>query len=840
MVEKEIDFANTANPKKDSGASKTINFRSIEKKWQKKWADAKVFEVKEGKKNKYYTLEMYPYPSSSGLHMGHAFNYTICDIIARFKMMKGFNVLHPAGYDSFGLPAENASIKAGVHPKPFTDKSIESFMRQQKALGFSYDWTRNLKSHDIKYYKWNQYWFLQFLKNGLVYRKKSPVNWCPKCNTVLANEQVHQGKCWRHGDTDVEIKHLEQWFIKTTKYADELLEKIEGLDWPERIKAMQKNWIGRSEGSEIMFEVNGEKWPIFTTRADTIYGVTFMVVSAQHPKLDELVTKEQKKEVDKFLKKIKSTSEKDATELEKEGAFTGSYAKNPITGEKIPIWTGNFVVADYGSGMVMAVPAHDQRDFEFAKKYGIPIRWVIKPKNGESKKDEAYTEYGILEDSKEFSGMDSENAKWKITENLEKKKLARKTVNYKLRDWLVSRQRYWGTPIPVVYCDKCGIVGVDEKNLPVELPEKVKFGEGNPLAGNDSFVNTRCPKCKGKAKRETDTMDTFFDSAWYYLRFCDNLNNKMPFDKKKVDYWMPVDFYTGGAEHACMHLIYARFFTKALRDMKYLSFDEPFIKLFNQGMVHGADGTVMSKSKGNGVDPLDVSGKYGADALRMFLVSMAAPDKDTMWSDNGIEGIAKFVTKVFQYLKDVKVGKSSKRTEHKINLAIKEIGSDIENLRYNIAIIKLRMLFDSLEDEMSKNDLMSCIKLIAPFCPHIAEELWEKIGEKGFVSIASWPEFDENKIDEKIEQAEKNVDKTVGDIANILKIIKEKKGEEGEKVFIYVMPFELESYNSEVLSKRIGKEVKVFAVNDKNKYDPEGKAGKAKPGKPGIYVKELD
>jgi len=964
---------------------KEINFPKIEKKWQKRWEEKKVFEVSEsGKKKKYYILEMYPYPSSSGLHMGHAFNYTIGDILARYMRMKGFNVLHPMGYDSFGLPAENAAIKANTHPKKYTDDAIKNFIKQQKSLGLSYDWSRMLKSHDSEYYKWNQFLFLQFHKKGLAYRKKASVNWCGKCGTVLANEQVLDGKCWRHKDTEIEIRNLEQWFLKTTKYADELLREIDSLDWPERIKAMQKNWIGRSEGAEIDFEIDGKKWPIFTTRADTLFGVTFLVVSAQHPKLMEIVSDNQKEDVEKFVKKIKSTKQEDIDKLEKEGVFTGAYAKHPLTGERIPIWAGNFVVADYGSGMVMAVPAHDQRDFEFAKKYGINIKQVIAPlfvtdkgkdairedaktvvrdsvfaiikhwkedkyfcldwkkfgwksliiggidkgetaeeavrrevkeesgysdirsvipvgfenhgnyyaehknenryakfkaflielksdkreqvkeehtKNHEGKwidkskvKDflslannnyvwdtylngeRAYTDYGKLINSGPFSELQSDEAKEHMVNALVEKKLGRKKIQYKLRDWLISRQRYWGTPIPVIYCGSCGIVSVHEKDLPVLLPEKVKFGEGNPLEGNKKFLEVKCPKCNKIGRRETDTMILFFDSSWYFLRFADAKNKEKPFLKEKAEYWMPVDFYTGGAEHAVMHLIYARFFVKFLRDLGFLKLDEPFKRLFNQGMVHGEDGVVMSKSRGNVVDPLDISKKYGADALRVFLISMASPDKDFAWSSIGVESSWKLASKIFSYVKDVKIKKSSKKMEHKINLAIKKITENIESLKYNFAVINIRELLDILEDEISKTDLENIVKLVSPFMPHLTEELWEKIGNKGFVSLAEWPKYDEKKIDMKLEEQEKNLSKTVSDVLNVLKIVKEKQGKEGEKIYLYTIPGEYEGYDSGILSKKIGKEVKVYRVNDAEKYDPEGKAGKAKPGKPGIYV----
>lgn len=1057
----------------------TYNFRKIEKKWQKEWDEKKVFHIKENKnKKKCYVLEMFPYPSASGLHMGHALNYAIGDIYARFKRMQGMNVLYPMGFDALGLPAENAAIKAGEHPKPFTLRAIKNYERQMKEIGLSYDWSKTLSTMDPEYYKWNQYFFLKLLEKGLIYRKKAPVNWCPKCNTVLANEQVHGGKCWRHEDTEIEIKHLEQWFIKTTKYADELLDNIEELDWPERIKLMQKNWIGKSFGTEILFEINGEKWPIFTTRPDTLFGVTFMVISAQHPRLMELATKEQKKDVENFLKRIKSVSRKsmkDVEELDKEGVFTGSYAINPLSKEKVPVYAGNFVVADYGSGMVMAVPAHDQRDFEFAKKYNIPVKWVIKPdiasymviekslpkdkikdlgKYGDiniektdkdwgkfirvnvsiekennfikflennllsesedggawyadsinttnvlvfpkkhfiikDKKDyqdyvkyglsvgipkeqlnfelKAYTSFGKLINSNEFDGLDSDEAKEHITLALKEKKLGKKVVQYKLRDWLVSRQRYWGTPIPIIYCEKCkkrifdeaialhfydqntwdslvsgvmrietralnpeekdryfgniksgnyikainkltgkeeyfivtkfwilknlhelfenkevfegtfahttlprslkelekvysftpdyvsrinkngliawevekinpGIVPVPYNELPVKLPEKVAFGKGNPLTTSKNFLEVKCPKCNGKARRETDTMDTFFDSSWYYLRYCDNKNSKLPFDKKKVDYWMPVDQYIGGAEHACMHLIYARFFTKALRDLGFVNFDEPFKTLFNQGMLHGKDGEKMSKSKGNVINPDEVSKKYGMDTARLFLLSLASPEKDRDWSEEGILGSLKFMNKIISYFENVKIGKADAKTESKLNKTIKEITGQINAFEYNFAIINLREFFDFLPEETSRDVLEKYLKLLSPFCPHVAEELWHNLGNKTFISIEKWPAVDERKIDENLEDQEKAIETLADDINNILRIISS-KGEKPKKAFIYVIPKEKEIYSdSEILRKKTNLEIRIFAVNDKDKYDPKGVSSKTKPGKPGIYI----
>jgi leucyl-tRNA synthetase len=754
------------------------DFKTIQKKWQNKWEQSKIFEVKESsKKKKFYCLEMFPYPSGSGLHMGHAFNYTIGDIYARFKRMQGFNVLYPMGYDSLGLPAENAAIKANIHPKEYTETAVRNYIRQQKELGLSYDWTRMVKTHDPDYYKWDQWIFLKMFEKNLAYRKKAPVNWCPKCNSVLANEQVHNGKCWRHKETDVQIGHLEQWFFKITKYAEELYDDIDNLTgWPEEIKAMQKNWIGKSYGAEIKFTINGIDWPIFTTRPDTIYGVTFMVVSAQHPQLMSLVTKEQKKEVETFLKKIKSTSEKDFTDLEKEGAFTGSYAINPINNAKVPVYTGNFVVADYGAGMVMAVPAHDQRDFEFAKKYNIPIKVVIQPRNCElnaEKMSKAFTFDGILINSKDFDGMNNREAINEIPKFLEKKKLGKKVTNYKLRDWLISRQRYWGTPIPIIYCDNCGIVPVPEKDLPVKLPENVKFGEGNPLLTSKEFVETKCPKCKGKARRETDTMDTFVNSSWYFLRYTDTHNDKKIFDEKKAKYWLPIDLYIGGAEHACMHLIYFRFYTKFLRDLKLLNFNEPAVKLFNQGMVHGSDGAVMSKSRGNVVLPEEVSDKYGIDTARLFLMSQSTPNKDTLWSDKGIEGSFKFINRVMNYFGNFKEGKTSLRIENKLHKTIRDMTDDIENIKYNLAIIKLRMLFDAIEEEtISKSDASIFLQLLSPICPHVAEEYWEKLGNKSFISTSSWPEHNPKKINEKIEYIENLTYDTKKDILHVLELAK--------------------------------------------------------------------
>jgi leucyl-tRNA synthetase len=817
-----------------------INFAKIEQKWQKKWEEKKIFKVDEkSKKPKFYVVPMFPYPSASGLHMGHAIMYTIPDIYARFKRMNGFNLFHPIGYDALGLPAENAAIKNKTHPEDYTKKSTANFTKQLKSLGISYDWSRVVNTSNSDFYKWDQWIFLKMFERGIAYRKKSPVNWCPSCKTVLANEQAQGGICERC-KTHLEIKHLEQWFFKITNYAEELLDKIDNLDWPNKTKAMQKNWIGKSYGTEIDFEINEKKWPIFTTRPDTLFGVTFMVVSAQHTRLMDLVTDKQKKEVEKFIKKLKSVSEKELEDMEKEGVFTGSYATHPITNEKIPIYAGNFVIADYGSGMVMAVPAHDQRDFEFAKKYEIPIKVVIDPIGKEIEKPEkmssAYTEKGNLINSKEFNGIENEKAKEKITEYLRKKNLGRKVINFKLRDWLISRQRYWGTPIPIVYCEKCGIVPLLEKDLPIKLPREVKFGEGNPLLTNEKWINTKCPKCKGNAKRETDTMDTFVNSSWYFLRYCDSKNSKSIFDKNKVKYWMPIDQYFGGAEHACMHLIYCRFYTKFLRDLGLLDFDEPAKKLFHQGMLHGNDGNKMSKSLGNVIDPLDVIKEYSSDSLRLALMSFASPDSDTNWDEKVLIGSYRFLNKVYDYFKEVKISKSpDARTESKLNKTIKEVTDDIENFKYNLAIIKIRELFNSLPEGCSREVLGKSLKLLHPFCPHITEELWEKLEYKEFISISDWPIADEKKINEKFEKQEEAKEKIIEDILNIQKIV-ESRGEKKNKIYIYVLPNEKDFYNSIEISKRVGKDIEIFVVNDIKKYDPKGISKKSKPGKPGIYM----
>jgi len=775
----------------------SFDLSGVELKWQRRWSESEVFNVDlDSKREKCYVLEMFPYPSGAGLHMGHAFNYTIGDIYARFKRMHGFNVLYPMGYDSFGLPAENAAIKAGTHPKEYTDSAIANFKLQQRALGLSYDWSRVVSTCKPDYYRWNQYFFLKFFESGLVYRKAASVNWCPDCATVLANEQVHDGRCWRHNDMDVEQRNLEQWFIKTTKYAQELLDGVDDLEWPERIKLMQKNWIGRSEGVTLKFDVVDESGVVvdeietFTTRVDTVYGITYLVLAAEHPKVLEYVKgTELEAGVKEFVERVQGQSviERTAEGKEKNGMFLGRYFINPFTGEKCPLWVADYALFEYGTGAVMAVPTHDNRDFEFAKKYGLPMQVVISPEGETLNPDTlvaAYADDSVMVNSGSFNGLNNQDAKKAIADLAEAEGWGQRTVNFKLRDWLVSRQRYWGTPIPVVHCQSCGVVPVSIADLPVLLPDEVRFGEGNPLETNTDFVNTSCPKCGGSARRETDTMDTFFDSSWYYLRYCDSQNSDAPFASEKTDYWMPVDQYIGGAEHATMHLIYARFFTKALRDMGYLDFDEPFTRLFNQGMIHGEDGFVMSKSRGNIIDPKTIFEKYGIDATRFFLVSLAAPNKDMIWSSDAIEGSKRFINKIIRYFETVETGSSSPRVESKLNAVIHDVTEDISGFKYNFALRRIRELFDTLTPVEDRLTLESFLKLLHPFCPHITEEFWNRLGNADFLSISSWPSYDEEKIDPRFELEEELTAQVRQDIRQIRDIVKE----EPKEIKIYIAP----------------------------------------------------
>lgn len=777
------------------------DFKKIEKKWQEKWEKSGQFKAKtDFKKKKFYCLEMYPYPSGYGLHMGHLRNYSIGDCIARFKRMQGYNVLYPIGYDSFGLPAENAAIKEKVDPEEFTEKNIKFIKKQQKAMGLSYDWEREVKSHDVNYYKHEQELFLKFLEKGLAYKKKASVSFCPKCNTVLANEQVEDGKCWRCS-TEVEVKELEQWFFKITDYAEELLEDLKKLEWPERVKVMQKNWIGKSYGTFVDFKLvdSNKIIKVFTTRPDTLFGVTFIVYAPEHPKVMEYVKEtEYEERVKKFVRKVmvEERYTRSAEEQEKEGMFIGKYAINPVNGDKIPIYIANFVLLEYGTGVVMAVPAHDQRDFEFAKKYNIPIKQVIKPKEGKWDMRNAYVDEGLLVNSGEFDGLPNYEAMSEITRYLKKKELGEEAVQYRLKDWLISRQRYWGTPIPIIYCKKCGMVNA---KVPVKLPKNVKFtGRGNPLESVKEFVNVKCPKCDGNAKRETDTMDTFVDSSWYFLRYCNPKDEEM-FNREDVGYWMPVDQYIGGIEHACMHLLYARFFTKAIRDLGYHNIDEPFTRLLCQGMVT-KDGAKMSKSLGNVVDPMEIINKYGADTARIFILSAADPEKELEWDDKGVKACYNFLCGVHE-LKNKKNCKADKALENKMHKTIRDATKHIEEYNFNLAISCLMdyTRYLNAREKISKESFDVLLELLNPFAPHISSEL-----HKG--AIKKWPEFDERKIDEKLDALEKLESDVRSDVEAIKKLVKFKP----KKVKIFVAEeWKYELYNKlkELVEKNDGKEI---------------------------------
>jgi leucyl-tRNA synthetase len=925
-----------------------LDFAKIEKKWQDRWSKAGIFKVREDpKKRKYYVLEMFPYPSAAGLHMGHIRNYAMGDTVARYKRMQGFNVLYPMGYDAFGLPAENAAIKSKTHPKKYTEKAIAGIKKNQKALGLSYDWSREIATCYPEYYRWNQWFFVQMLKRGLAYRKKAPVNWCPRCNTVLANEQVEGGKCWRCG-SGVEIRNLEQWFLRITKYADRLLHGLKKIDWPENVKKMQENWIGRSEGTRIYFRIkDSEKTlSVFTTRPDTLFGITFMVYAPEHPDVLELVkgTKYEKR-VKRFINKVvlKEKFERTSEESEKEGMFIGRHVIHPVTGDELPIYIANFVLLEYGTGAIIAVPAHDQRDFMFAKKYGIDMKTVIVPssdnlsrakkslkelkrikeaadkagikfwllgglahafhvghvyrenndldlivkepgqqekfmkvleslgfrkksekkltgsllvytyKNGRGmevdtgpyagefglkdsdfeederelegvrcltlskryliefkkgmmkkrneEKDrldleylespQCYTGPGKMVNSQQFDGMGNVDAMDGITRFLEKKKAGKAVVEYKLRDWLISRQRYWGTPIPVVYCDKCGMQSVPEKDLPVLLPTNVKFkGEGNPLKKSENFLNSECPLCKGHARRETDTMDTFVDSSWYFLRYCSPRDKKSAFDRKAVKYWMPVDQYIGGVEHAVMHLMYARFFNMVLKDIGLLNFEEPFLRLFNQGIVY-KDGHKMSKSFGNVVTQEEMSKKYGIDTARVFLLFVASPESQLEWSEEGVQGAHRFLSRLYRLVHD-NAGKVSfgryrakctrdRILEAKLALTARRVSEHIEGFQFNLAISSVMDFVSHLQayaasPEVNGHLFGECLKvliqLISPFAPHIAEELWEMVGMKGLVSATEWP--DTGKVDENVIGIENIINQLGTDMEQVIRLAKVK------------------------------------------------------------------
>ena len=788
-------------------------FKEIEPKWQKFWDEQKLFRMDPAsEKEKYYCLMMFPYPSAA-LHVGHGRNYIIGDVVARYKMMKGLNVLTPMGWDAFGLPAENAAIKSNLHPRTSTLNNIKKMKNQLHQWGVGYDWEREINSCLPDYYRWTQWLFLQLYKKGLAYRKKAPVNWCPSCRTVLANEQVIEGRCERC-ETGVEQKDLEQWFFKITGYAERLLDDLKLLTrWPERVKIMQENWIGRSYGVRLDFVVadSNEKISCFTTRVDTLYGATYMVLAAEHPMIEKLIQDSpNKSKILSFIKKVKSQNvlERTSLEVEKEGVFLDRWVINPINGRKIPLWVANYVLVEYGSGAVMAVPAHDQRDFEFARKYNLPIEVVIdnpeKPLTAE-KINEAYVEDGVMVNSGDFNGLESKKAKEEMALYVEENEMGERTVNYRLRDWLISRQRYWGAPIPVVYCEDCGIVPVEEEDLPILLPEEVKFkpqGE-SPLKEVKEFVQTKCPRCGNLARREIDTMDTFVDSSWYFLRFLSPQDAEKPFDAELVNRWLPVDQYIGGVEHAILHLLYARFITKVLYDLGAVGFKEPFARLFTQGMII-KDGAKMSKSRGNVVSPDELITRYGADTVRLYTLFIGPPEKDAEWNDRAVEGAYRFLGRLWnrvtgyeQTFKAVpeekiifsRLSEGEQVLYRKVHQTIKKVSRDIEEaFHFNTAISACMELLNTISEfdaqafssttesaqpkvhrsadeaerfaarapgpaenarqlNLLRDALKKLIILLSPFVPHIAEELWQRLGGEPTVFRASWPEYDPEAIE---------------------------------------------------------------------------------------------
>ena len=761
--------------------------QQIEAKWQKVWDEQGAFQAQDGdaSRPKYYLLEMLPYPSGT-LHMGHMRNYTIGDAVARYKRMFGYNVLHPMGWDAFGLPAENAAIKNGTHPRDWTSVNIQEFRRVLKRFGFSYDWRREISTCEPEYYKWNQWFFLRMLENGIAYRKKSKVNWCPECLTVLANEQVIDGFCWRHETTQVEQKELDQWFFRITKYSEELLHDMSQLasGWPERVLVMQKNWIGKSKGTRLRFDVAGiseTSLEVFTTRVDTIYGASAIVVSAGHPQLGKLlegVPGRSAMEAQLKAMRQKSMRAADVATAEKEGFFTGRFAKNPFSGEQVPIWVANFVLAEYGTGAVMCVPAHDQRDYEFADKYGLPVKVVIQPLQGPplrpDRMSEACTEHGRLASSGPYSGLTTDQAIEKMTADATEKKFGAGETTYRLKDWGVSRQRYWGTPIPVIYCENDGMVPVPDDQLPVRLPEQLAIATAgqSPLASVSEFVNTKCPKCGGPARRETDTMDTFVDSSWYFYRYTDPHNDKAPYDPKKAGYWFPIDQYVGGITHAILHLLYSRFFCKVMRDLGLVKHDEPIARLFTQGMVQKG-GVAMSKSRGNVVGAIDMADKYGCDTGRMYTLFAAPPEKDLEWSEQGIEGSSRFLNRVYRLvekhaerLRSVSVDWNSptdmaqatakeKILVRRTHQTLKRVTNDFEvRWHFNTSIALVMELVNEfhaqepLDQDASpailKRVLSLTVLMLSPMTPHIAEEMWGILGNSGTISRQRWPQYRED------------------------------------------------------------------------------------------------
>lgn len=739
----------------------------IDEKWQKLWEENETYKFNpENLDKKLYTLEMFSYPSGAQLHAGHWFNYGPTDSWARLKRMQGYNVFQPMGFDAFGLPAENYAIKTGIHPQDSTLKNIETMEKQLKSMGAMFNWENEIVTCLPDYYKWTQWLFLKLYEKGLAYRKKAPVNWCPSCNTVLANEQVVDGACERCS-TEVTKKDLTQWFFKITNYGDELLDKLDALDWPEKTKSMQKHWIGRSYGAQVTFKVKDSdlQFDVFTTRVDTLNGVTYVVLAPENKLVDELTLPEYKEAVENYKEAAAKQSEieRQSNTKEKTGVFTGSYAINPINGKVVPIWISDYVLATYGTGCVMAVPAHDERDFAFATKFNLPIERVITDKDN-TNPELPYCEYGVLVNSGKFDGLTTDEAKKKIVEELEKDKLGEMKVNFRLRDWLVSRQRYWGAPIPIIYCDDCGIVPVPEKDLPVQLPYNVEFTPDgkSPLGKCEEFVNTTCPCCGNPAKREADTLDTFVCSSWYYLRYADSKNDDAPFDPEKINKILPVDKYVGGPEHACMHLLYARFITKALRDAGYLNFDEPFLSLTHQGLILGPDGLKMSKSKGNTISPDDYIKEYGADVFRMYLMFGFGYTEGGAWSDDGIKSVGKFVDRIERTLETCRsIIDSTENTKDSIDSAEKELNfwkhtaikgvtEDGEKMQFNTAIARLMELTNAVNKYLQekvknpnflKETITDFIKLLAPFAPHFSEEQWSLLGNTSTIFNERLPEF---------------------------------------------------------------------------------------------------
>jgi leucyl-tRNA synthetase len=753
------------------------NFEEIETRWQTRWREARTFEVTEDPhKQKYYCLEMLPYPSGD-IHVGHVRNYCITDVVARYRRMRGFNVLHPIGWDALGLPAENAAIKRGIHPEKWTRENIAQMKRQLQRLGFSYPWSREIATCDPEYYRWNQWFFLRMLERGIAYRAKAAVNWCPSCQTVLANEQAEGGECWRC-HSKVEERELFQWFLKITAYQDELLDDMQGLpDWPDRVLVQQRNWVGRSPGAEVDFAVEGSPAPlrVFTTRVDTIHGATFMVLAPEHPRVEELIAGAPDAEKTRAaVARLRGQDRRarQAGQVEKEGVFTGRYAVNPFSKERIPIWVGNFVLMGYGTGAIMAVPAHDSRDFEFARKYGLPVRVVIQPEGGTldgATMPESYDGPGRTVNSGPFDGLDSAEAIRRMAEHARAEGFGQPTVTYRLKDWLISRQRYWGTPIPVLYCEKDGMVPVPDAQLPVKLPPDAPFtGEGgNPLEKVPEFVHAECPRCGGPARRETDTMDTFVDSSWYFYRYVSAHKADGPFDSGAIRYWFPIDLYVGGIEHAILHLVYSRFWTKMMRDLGLVTFDEPVTRLFPQGMVH-KDGEVMSKSKGNTVAPDAIIGRYGADTLRVYTLFVAAPEDPLEWSDENIIGVHKFLGRVWRLVDrhaealagelrgpmPAELPAPAVALRRKVHQTIQKVTDDVdERIKLNTAVSALMEMVNEiyrLEPQVAtgagraalREALEVLVLLLSPFAPHVSEEMWARLGRRFSIVDRPWPVAD--------------------------------------------------------------------------------------------------